>query len=469
MARHQGQSRQPRERSKPRSQLFVAVVLAVGIALGVAAVDRLPRLQPAESHGGGAAPSGAWFCPHGGGRGWNVWLSVANPGTAPVAVRIDSMGEEGPVGDPVLQSIPAMTTVTLRVPAHTRGSGSEVQFFDGFVGAGWVAQAGHGERGVAAEPCASTAGKRILLADATTVQDQDSWIILMNPFDAPASYTLHYLTEKDRPVETPEEVIRPHHGAAVLINERLLGEPTIGTNVEVGLGRLAAANLNIEPGDGGIRSVIGYPSGLSAGPAVAHVMPGGLDQGESKIVAMNPWSTPLTIQARLLNADQEQTATGLEGVSLAPETSMTRSVTTSSPATVTVTTVGTAVARRSFGTGGDQGGSGGAPPATDWVVLPAVTQTEPFEPRLLIANPGTQPVQVDLTLLPEGGIQPDKTTATLTVAPGTTGFADLPQFAPHAAVLVHAGSGVVPAFAAYSNDRGGYAVAVGVAEPASAA
>ena len=191
-------------------------------------------------------------------------------------------------------------------------------------------------------------------------------------------------------------------------------------------------------------------------------MPGGLDTGESKIVAMNPWGSPLTLTAESLTADKAATVTGIQGTAVPSDGSVTRSVTTSSPSTIIITSDATAVARRSFGANGDQGGTGGAAPGADWVVLPAVTETPPFEPRLLVANPGDQPAEVTLTLIPEAGIDVAHPTDTLTVRPGTTGFAELPQAAPHAAVVVHSTQPVVPAFAAYSNDRGGYAVSVGV-------
>src|SRR5207247_2227119 len=43
-----------------------------------------------------AAPSGAWFCPHGGGAEWAVTLELANRGTEPVQVRVTGISGRRP-------------------------------------------------------------------------------------------------------------------------------------------------------------------------------------------------------------------------------------------------------------------------------------------------------------------------------------------------------------------------------------
>ena len=40
-------------------------------------------------------PTGAWFCPHGGGKGWQAWIAVANPGPATSTVRVTSFDQSG--------------------------------------------------------------------------------------------------------------------------------------------------------------------------------------------------------------------------------------------------------------------------------------------------------------------------------------------------------------------------------------
>lgn len=462
--------RTPRPK-KPKSQLAIAILLVAGIAVGVAAVERLPRIGAPAFGGGGSARSGAWFCPHGGGKGWNVWISVANPTDEPVSVRISSDTEEGPAAEPEVSEIPAASTVTVRAQARTRGSGTMVEYFDGTAVAGWVAEAGKDgesgeESGVAAEPCTADAGKRILLAGASTAQQQDPYVVIMNPFGAPASYSLRLFTEKDRPVETAEESLRPHHAVAVRLNGLLLGEPAIGTEVVVGLGRVAAGNLDLVTGKGGgARASVGWLAPDPSESSQTVVLLGGRDEDTSGIAVVNPWESSTELMARLLTADQEQTATGLEGVSIPAESASTRTVDAQSPSSLALTSGPLAVARRSFSEQGDDGATTGVLPATSWVVLPAVTQTGPFEPRLVIANPGTQPADVSLRVLPENESKGGLTLPSAVVAPGTTEAIELPEDAVHSAVVVTADVPVASGIVGYSDDGRGYAVSAGVPMP----
>src|SRR5205823_12270662 len=65
----------------------------------------------------GAATSGAWLCPHGGGpQGWQAWLYVTNPGSRPVQVRVQSFGS-GPPPDPQALTIAPRARVQVEVPA----------------------------------------------------------------------------------------------------------------------------------------------------------------------------------------------------------------------------------------------------------------------------------------------------------------------------------------------------------------
>jgi flagellar motor switch protein FliG len=125
-------------------------------------------------------------------------------------------------------------------PSTTTGSGSMVEYFGGFVGAGWVESAKAG--GVAAEPCTPDAGTHFLLPDGTAAKGEDAYAILMNPFGQEAVYTARIFTPGQAPVETPEQVVRPHHAVAVHLNEfGVIGQATVGAEIDVSLGRLSAA------------------------------------------------------------------------------------------------------------------------------------------------------------------------------------------------------------------------------------
>ena len=70
-----------------RGQAGWALLLLAVVVVGGVYLQRVgPKASAAVSSE--AAPSGAWFCPHGGGAEWAVTLELANPGTTPVQVRV---------------------------------------------------------------------------------------------------------------------------------------------------------------------------------------------------------------------------------------------------------------------------------------------------------------------------------------------------------------------------------------------
>src|SRR5947208_6650153 len=86
-----------------RAALGALALLAALVGGGGWLLERQAGLHPARALAGGAAgsgaPSGAWYCPHGGGAGWTAGLAITNPGDGAVAVRVQSMSAAGP-GEP---------------------------------------------------------------------------------------------------------------------------------------------------------------------------------------------------------------------------------------------------------------------------------------------------------------------------------------------------------------------------------
>src|ERR1700675_3554275 len=131
---------------KSRGQGTIAlIVLAVLIGMGVAADRAGPHPEPAGL--AGQAPSGAWVCPHGGGQGWVTTLYLSNPSDVPSTVRVTSLGGGEPT-QVATQSVPAGATVHVDVPSSGRDAATSVEWFGGWVAAGWVATAGGGDAGV---------------------------------------------------------------------------------------------------------------------------------------------------------------------------------------------------------------------------------------------------------------------------------------------------------------------------------
>ena len=102
----------------------VAVVLALvagGFLLDSAGARSPPGAAPAD------APSGVWFCPHGGGRtGWHVWLSLTNPGSTSVRARVTTFGASRPTA-PKQVTVPANGRVQVAVPSLDFQAKGEVE------------------------------------------------------------------------------------------------------------------------------------------------------------------------------------------------------------------------------------------------------------------------------------------------------------------------------------------------------
>lgn len=447
---------------------LIAILLVAAVVAGAIALEGIgpesPEGVPAEM-----AYSGSWYCPHGGGKEWGASIQVANPGSQVAHVRVSGLGGKGvQLIDEFDLQPGAVQKVT--TPASERGSSSMVEYFDGWVAAGWVTKAGGEESGVAAEPCLPDAGKRFYMPDGTTQKGQQSYVVVMNPFGSEAVFTLKLQTGKAQPVTTTDlsdYVLKPGRSVAFHINQVTL-EDTVAVELTATLGRVASASLGIAEA-GGIRSAGGV---LTAQPR--WVLPGGLDSNSASVAVMNTATSRAAIDASLYTDEGEQTAAGIQGQGLDAGRARTFSVITSSPSSIDVAatfaadpgTAGVVATRRTFGVdGGDQGStSGTAGPGADWVVLPAVWDP-PYDVRLLIANPGEVDALVDIALLGEGGARSSiqvRIPARRTVLVPT----EFVSQAPTDAVRVVASQGeVVPVMVGYSSDRAGYAVSAGIPYP----
>lgn len=441
-------------------------ILALALIVAVAAVALFaPTVTPFGPRASGPAPSvasGAWFCPHGGGADWRTVLTIANPGSAPVDIRITTYAEEGRPRRGELE-VAAGDTRRVEVEALARESGSMVEFFGGWVAVGWTSRAGGDERGVAAEPCLADTSDTWYLPDASTVEDEEDSVVLLNPFSVDAIVSFTLLTPGRDPTRTEAltNVIVPARTARTMrLGRTLLGEAAVSTIVEVSVGRIAAALLAVT-GATGIRASVGY-AGL---PPAGVVLVGGDDSGRSDLVIMAPPGSSPPLDATLLGSGPEQPVAGLPEAELPPGSSRAFPVATGPGSAIAIGTPGVPTARRHVGRSGDDGSSIGLLPAASWVVLPTLT-AGPFHSDIVLANPGTTPVRVELRPLGGGGLA-----ITLTV-PARGTIAAPASFAASVAeygVLVVAQDGAIVAASASSSlgkdGRAAYAVANGVPIP----
>ncbi len=450
-----------------RAQPIAAIVVTVLLVGGAAYADRELGPAPLEPAAATSAVSGVWFCPHGGGeKDWEVFLQVANPGDGPATIRVRTLGHGRP-SEPQTLVVDAGSFLRIPVPAQGRERASMVEWFDQWVAVGWIAHAGGDEGGVAAEPCAPAAGDRWVLPDATTeTEDNDDFVVVMNPFSSDAVFSLTLLSERKDPVvfgELTDVVLGPHRSRAIRLNDVVKGERTVSTIVEASVGRVAAATLGISR-SGGIRSALGY---LGEAPQELTFI-GGADAGRTDLVVMNTGLERVALDGALLEKEIEVPFAGLADSVPPPQSGRTYPSTTSGPTSIVFTAQGAGVAatRRTFGVVSDQASTDGAAPQAAWLILPVVAGS-PSHPGLVLANPGLEPVEVTLSYLGAGSTQ----TVTVTVPPRRSVAApkEFVEAAPESAIVAVASSGTFVAGAAsYSLGREGfatYAVALGIPIP----
>lgn len=454
-----------------RLQPLVALLVLVLLVGGAAYADR--EFEPAPGPGtDGPASSGAWFCPTGGGpEGWEVFLQVANPGNASATLHVRSLDGGRPEPPETFEVEPG---AFVRIPVEGRGRGRThtVEWFGQWVAVGWLAHAGGGEGGVAAEPCAPAAGERWLLPDGTTETEGDrDYVVVMNPFAREAVFSLTLLSERQEPVlqgDLTDVVLPPFRSVAVELNDVVLGERTVATLLEVSIGRVAAATLGVA-GTGGIRSALGY---LGA-PGGDLVFAGGEDAGRTELPVMSEpdeAGSRVTLSGDLLLSDDAppQEVSGLAEASMPDGSARTFPATTTEVSSLRLEAEGGSVAavRRTFGTVSDQGAVTGARPSASWLVMPAVAGT-PANPGIALANPGPEPAEVTLRYLLPG----PQDELTISVPPEATVRVP-PAFLlldPQIGVWAEAGAGTFVMAAVSSSlgpeGRATYAVSLGIPVP----
>ena len=243
-------SREPRA----RGQVLFAFATVVVVVASMALLDRTGARPPAPL-AAGAAPSGAWLCPHGG-SDMSVALYLANPGPATVTARLTRLGSNQP-GSPERYDVAAGTTLRIEDVPSEREAATYVEYFGGWIGAGWVSST---DEGVAAEPCASDAARSWYLADGTTLLGEEAFVVVANPFAAAAVLDVVLYTADQAPVRNSEWtdlVVRARRSISLHLNSRIKGETVVAVALEVSVGRVVAASLGVSDRTK-IRSTLGW-------------------------------------------------------------------------------------------------------------------------------------------------------------------------------------------------------------------
>jgi hypothetical protein len=342
-----------------------------------------------------------------------------------------------------------------------------VEYFGGWLAAGWTLTAGSGQAGVAADACTGAAGRSMVLPFGTTVRGSSTYAVVMNPFGTPAVFTLSVYSPSEKPTtsrDLTDFVLKPEQSTAISIGPVVLGQNVAGARIDVSSGRVAAGSL-----------VLAGTAGIATAPAVAlpapsrSILPGDSDSGQAQLMAVNTSSSVARLSAVLATGTSEVTVAGLQSQQLDPSSAKAFQITQIGPATLDVRTSGgnTALVLVDTSSSGDPGATVGASsPATRWVVLPSAGPS-PWEPRVVIANLQSTSVSVTIQMLGSSGSAAPQP-VTMQVPSGRTVLApsDLLAADPTGAVLATStGGGVVAGASSYSSNRSGFSLSVGLPIP----
>ena len=444
--------------------VFAAVVVAGGVAIDHGLGVREPA--PAQA---GSIHSGAWLCPHGGGAGWQARLYLANPGADLVTVRVTAMSAKASSIVAVVKVNPG-TTVEVDVPATARESATYVEYFGGWVAAGWLTlSSSPGGTGVGAEPCApSTDATTWYTASGSTPKGAQANVVIMNPYGVNAIFDVVLFSTDRAPVHQTNltgVVLKPHRSMVVPIQTVLPLEAAVGSEIDVHAGRVGVASVDTSV-QNGVGAVLG-----STSPTSSLTVPLLSGTGQRSVSVLVPGADGVRFDGSTLGEGAIQPTGGLSGVAQGAQTTQSYTVATSGASALRILEQPSAggsfvAAVYSTGEGSDVAATAGAPAGSKWVVLPTVAG-DPASPGLVITNPGSSAATVSLHVLSAAG----PSDVTLDVPAGSS-VAAPPAFLAAdqtAGILVTATTGeVVVAGASESlgmQGVAGYAIAVGVPVP----
>ncbi|MBA3362857.1 MAG: hypothetical protein H0T07_00465 [Actinobacteria bacterium] len=449
-----------------RGQVVFAAASVLILVAAMVLLDRTGARAPAPLAGGGE-PSGAWLCPHGGASDLSVQLYLANPGPETVTARITRLGSEQ-AGPPESHEVEAGRTLRIDQVPPDRGAAIYVEYFGGWIGAGWVSST---EAGVAAEPCTADAARTWYLPDGTTQLGEEAFVIVANPFAAGAVMDVVIYTADQAPIRDSawtDLVVPARRSISLHLNSRIKGEPVVAVVLEVSVGRVAASALGM--GDGTqVRSTLGWTE--SATGATFPLMQG---SGQTELILLSAAQRSIRFGATVLSEEQPRPAGGLTEQEHGPASAGAYAIPVDSgPAAIQLFTLEgapVAGALRALGPGEDFGATAGAVTASDtWLVLPATSGVSPT-PGAVVVNGGDADVVATVELLP-----PIEVTAAAPVTmqvPAHSAAAVPPEFwasAPGAALLIRTEGGAVVALAASTSrgtgDAQAFALSMGVALP----
>ena len=453
-------------RDRPaRGQALFAFASVALLFVAITWLDRTGPRAPATVDTGAAA-SGAWICPHGGGSALSVAVFLANPGEDSVTARVSLLGSAS-AEPPAIYDVAGGNTVRIDLGPEDRGAATYVEFFGGWIGAGWVSFT---DEGAAAEPCAGEGSRGWYLADGSTEPDEDSYVVVTNPYSGPAVLDVVLYSSDQPPVrhsDWTDLVVPARRSLALHLNERLKGEPVIATTLQVSVGRVAAASFDVSEG-ALLRSALGWTE-----PAAAGIFPSMKGSGQAELLLLSTAQRSIRFGATALSEDQPRPAGGLTEQEHDPATARAYAVPQEGgPTAIHLFSLEDAPivgALRVLGPGEDLGATAGAGASSEaWVLLPASARI-PADPGAVLVNDGNSDVTATVELLPQGGVTAaNRLTVRVPAHSAVAVPPDLWATAPGSAILIRADGPIVALAASTSRgspDGDAFALSVGIPLP----
>ena len=405
-----------------RIPVIVLVVSAL-VALALVEVDDRPKRGLGErggfvmpTMGSRSALSSAWFCAASATRGdgrADLSISVANTEAVP---RTGTVTWVPNVGEPTTQRIDVGPHSGLRLDASDSVSAAGVSAIVELDGGGVsVEHTVESQRGTGLAPCAPAASDRWYLANGVTARDATQVLVLFNPFDDDAIVDIGFATDqgRDDPLALQGLPVRARSATRINVTEAVRRREVTATSVVARRGRLVVDRLQWFDGSQG-------RSGLSltlAAPALAEVWtfptgifeeglterwrlynPGDRDAVVIFEVVPDSGDIPVPVE-RTVPARSQLAVDAAESASIPAETghsSTVRSV-NGVPLVVERELAGAAPSSR-------RGWSSvlGSPLAAERWVLATGPGADDVDERLVVHNPGAEPVRFSVFALASG-------------------------------------------------------------------
>jgi len=439
-------------------------VAVVVVAVLVIACGWWLNALGANPPGAGLAgpPTGVWFCPHGGAKGWEAWVVVTNPSRTPSTVRLTSFDASGSSRTSTF-SVPGERQVHRKIPAGTTEASTEVEYFGGWVAATTVVQTSGGA--LAAERCQSAPHPQWYLPDVSTAPGRTTYLVVMNPFDTNAEFDVAFRTENRtvRPGPLTPLVVRPGRSAAIRVNSYVLGGPkeaTVSAEVHPIIGRVIPGAVGTAGSS--LRSEGGQPeaSALQLIPAAGY--------GSSGFLQIeNPTTRDARVTVTQLGPTSRRTVSTAATTTVSAGRAMTVPLTGFPDGSIEVTSRGgvpVAAAVRLEGPTADEATVGAAgSPGLAWLV-PATTPPSGGTETVVLVNPGTRATTAGLRLIGPNGVV---AAPTVSIPAGRTLLFPLSGLygAQPVSVLVSSLRGIVAGAVTTTPDGNGFAATTGVPIP----